>query len=926
MGVSHLLVCALVLAGAACFRPPRAPRSDQRLLVARDLPVDADAQRAGLFQKRSGEERRGRRRGRLGQQEVIDMFHQAKSLLKKGEKEQGQELLYKCLKLDASDGHSWMMLAKIEIETGNRTGARNVFTEAVKHVENVHLLQAWAVMERDEGHVDEARDLFARAAALDPGNSYVAHAWGAMEERQGDIRRAKQIYESALHTSPTPTVITSFSLLMAFHENNPEDALRLLREKAMDPFFRDRSDELYLAMAHIYENRLLKPDMASLVFEEALRRNPDGAHLRIHAAQLEMRQGNPERAEELLHEARNTESSAPYLYNTLAAFQARDGRIEEAQAMIREGIERFPFDGALLQTAGTLAHRAGDLQRARELFQEALKFRKHGSCYVAWAVVEEAWIRRKAVEKAGRKKNTAGYDKKLNEALNEDLGFADIEDDLIPQIRAAESPGSEGVAAVSAAASRATMPETMDDDLSALIAAVNSEAVDAPEVALFSAPKKRTLDDVYQAPIEFDKDWAATALEPVRRLFQEGINHDPNHGALYNAYAVMEARYGNITGARAIYSAGLAAGVKRRVVSLYHGAGNLEAANGNVEAARRLWKAGIAVGLRISLAMETTHFCYHSLGMSYLSPQQRQQPGSPTAGILAPNATAASLIFAEGLSRYPASSVLLLGAALTEVKRGDIAHARDFFRKSAAADRRHAQAWQAWAVTETRERNYEAAATLFECGIENCPSHGALYQAYGMLQLYRGDVKAARKLFATGISRDPSHVPLYQGWACLELRSKQHKRARELLLHALAQDRKHAPCWAALGELERQAGRPNDARETFRRGMSECPKSAQLYRGAARLEAEQLNFGRARRLFEEGLKRSPYDAPLVSAFAEFEASLGNIEALASLHHRALEIQEIFNADRKKEEPAGKDKTDVGRVLHEFGDSWNPLSA
>uniref|UniRef100_A0A7S1XN54 UDP-N-acetylglucosamine--peptide N-acetylglucosaminyltransferase SPINDLY n=1 Tax=Phaeomonas parva TaxID=124430 RepID=A0A7S1XN54_9STRA len=877
-----------------------------------------------------------KRKGKKSNSALIEKFHDARAALRRGEKEVGQGMLYDCLALNVQDGPSWLALAKSEIKTGNKTGARDVFREALGHTESVHLLQAWAVMERDEGNVAVARELFERAAQIEPGNSYVAHAWGLMEEQEGDVDRARELYQSALETNPTAAVVAALALLEAFHDNEPRGAIRLLQDTANDPKFRYRSEDLHLAIAHIYETVMLQPDRASEALKVAVECNPRSVRVRVFAAKLEMRRGDLHRAEALLNEARDKDVNLdPWLYNSLAMLQARDARIAEAQDTIREGIERMPFDGALLQTAGTLAHRRGDLDEAARFYKKSLRFRKHGSTYVGYAAVEEqravAQQEREAKEVAATAAALATGAAGRTEGADAAADAGDMLE-LEPKIRAAAS-GSNNVEAVAAAASEAGMAGDDDggfnyDDFSES----EDEEYASPEDEFGSSVEKlrstiggKTLDELFENPKSEHrrrKRWAAEALQPARRLFQEGLTQDPNHGALYNAYATMEARYGNVTGARAIYSAGLASGVSECQVSLYHGAGNLEAASGNVEGARRLWKAGISV-LRKARGMESAEFCYHSLGMSYLSANHQLQ-AAPNAEYVAPNATAAALVFAEGLQRYPASSQLLLGAALAEVKRNNLDRAREFFRKSAAANKRHAQAWQAWAVMETRERNHENAATLFECGIENCPDHGALYQAYGMLQLYRGDVPGARKLFAKGINRCPSHVPLYQGWACLELRSGQLERARELLLSALSQDRKHASCWAALGELESQASQPDLARKTFQRGLVECPNSGQLFRAAARLEAELLNYSRARRLFEEGLERCPYDAPLLASFAEFEASLGNVEALAKLHHRAMEIQQIAHSDQADIADDEEAPQEMKRVLAELGGNWDPL--
>lgn len=130
--------------------------------------------------------------------------------------------------------------------------------------------------------------------------------------------------------------------------------------------------------------------------------------------------------------------------------------------------------------------------------------------------------------------------------------------------------------------------------------------------------------------------------------------------------------------------------------------------------------------------------------------------------------------FARGLCLYPDDSHLLLGAALTEMRLNEVLNAnvgvvrvnarvqglfclrgkwgpllttfffvflalsprtstkvdsaRELFRRAVRADAKHAHAWQAWGVFESKQSNLRAARTLFEAGLRECPDHCALWQ------------------------------------------------------------------------------------------------------------------------------------------------------------------------------------------------------
>lgn len=139
-------------------------------------------------------------------------------------------------------------------------------------------------------------------------------------------------------------------------------------------------------------------------------------------------------------------------------------------------------------------------------------------------------------------------------------------------------------------------------------------------------------------------------------------------------------------------------------------------------------------------------------------------------------------VFTDGINRYPNNSHILLGAALTEAKLGEIDRARDLFRRAVKADRRHAHAWQAWGVMEAKDKQWATARTLYEQGLKECPDHGALWQAYGMLEVMAEQYDRARLLFQMGLEKcGRTNVQLLQAFACLEVRTGNLDEAQGLI-------------------------------------------------------------------------------------------------------------------------------------------------
>lgn len=206
----------------------------------------------------------------------------------------------------------------------------------------------------------------------------------------------------------------------------------------------------------------------------------------------------------------------------------------------------------------------------------------------------------------------------------------------------------------------------------------------------------------------------------VKGLFEEALLLDPRHGPAYNAYGNAEFQRGNIDNARDVFQRGVRAKCSD-AASLYHGYGKLELSLGNVDSARSILEKGIEEVRIKDLGTDSTH-------------RDRATHLSHTLGLMELNSNRPAVardIFQEGINRSGNSSQLLLGAALCEMKLGKEDAAGKLFERSVLSDKKHAQAWQAWGVMETRAGNFKTASTLFECGLRNAPNNGPLWHGYG---------------------------------------------------------------------------------------------------------------------------------------------------------------------------------------------------
>lgn len=384
---------------------------------------------------------------------------------------------------------------------------------------------------------------------------------------------------------------------------------------------------------------------------------------------------------------------------------------------------------------------------------------------------------------------------------------------------------------------------------------------------------------VAYAMLEFRHPESGTVdFARVRGLFEEALLLDPRHGPAYNAYGNVEYQIGNIDEARAVFERGVRADCSD-VGSLYHGYGKLELSLGNVDDARSILETGLTQVRAKDVGSDSTHrerakFLSHTLGMLELNSNR------PVIALD---------IFKDGIQRCGNSSRLLLGAALSEMRLGKDDAARALFERSVVSDKKHAQAWQAWGVMETKAGNFKTASTLFQCGIRNAPSHGALWHGYASLELKKGNIHNARVLYAAGLQKAPNHVPLYQGWALLELREGNHQDARKLIAEALTRNKKNGSGWLIAAQIEEEAGNGGLVSLILRRGIECAPNDPELYRRLGEYLVQKGHYNDAREVFEQGMDFNPLHAPLYHSLAELEARVCNVEGLSKLNQRAASL-------------------------------------
>ena len=110
-------------------------------------------------------------------------------------------------------------------------------------------------------------------------------------------------------------------------------------------------------------------------------------------------------------------------------------------------------------------------------------------------------------------------------------------------------------------------------------------------------------------------------------------------------------------------------------------------------------------------------------------------------------------------------------------------------------NKRHAPAWQAWGVLETRYSTAKIARDVFQQGIWACAQPGGgqsggrrcarLWQAWGVLEAQEGDHAAARRCFSRALDADQRNVAAVTAWTSMEAELGNFADARSIFERSL---------------------------------------------------------------------------------------------------------------------------------------------
>ena len=305
-----------------------------------------------------------------------------------------------------------------------------------------------------------------------------------------------------------------------------------------------------------------------------------------------------------------------------------------------------------------------------------------------------------------------------------------------------------------------------------------------------------------------------------------------NDGRLFNAWAKMESKSGNLFEARKILGRGM--GLYPKDYTLLQAAGNIEERLGNTRSARELYAASLAI-----------------------------EPSAP-----------ALIAYALLELRSPIDAT---------TKASNVTMVRKLFEEALLIDPKHGPAYNAFGNLERRQGNTAYARQIYENGIKaNCTDAPSVYHGLAKLHLSLGEVEEARNVLQRGLALFPALenntlVPrngnvafLAHTLAMIDLNVNNNaKHAKEVLQQGLWHCRNSPQLLLGMALCESRLGNDNGARDMFEKSLMADQTHAQAWQAFGVMEMRAGNFRSAKLLFECGLKNSPTHGALWLAYGKF---------------------------------------------------------
>ncbi|WVZ56705.1 hypothetical protein U9M48_007199 [Paspalum notatum var. saurae] len=354
--------------------------------------------------------------------------------------------------------------------------------------------------------------------------------------------------------------------------------------------------------------------------------------------------------------------------------------------------------------------------------------------------------------------------------------------------------------------------------------------------------------------------------DKARAVYERGCQATQGENPyIWQCWAVLESKGGNIRRARELFDAATVADAKH--IAGWHGWAILEIKQGNIKKARNL----LGKALKYCGGNE---YIYQTLALLEAKAERFEQ---------------ARTLFQQATQSNPKSCASWLAWAQVEMRAGNNTMARKLFEKAVQASPKNRFSWHVWALFEANEDNIDRARKLLKIGHAVNPRDPVILQSLALLEYSYSSANVARVLFRKASQIDPRHQPVWIAWGWMEWKEGNARTARALYQRALSVNSTNecaARCLQAWGVLEQRAGNYTAARRLLRSSLSINSQSEVTWMTWAALEEEQGDPVRAeeiRNLYFQQRIEVVDDASWVMGFLDIiDPALDSVKKLLNL--------------------------------------------
>jgi tetratricopeptide (TPR) repeat protein len=330
------------------------------------------------------------RQTRIGAQRASDPNDRAKLL------REAEAALRKCLDMDPEDGRAYVTLGKLMVQQRRFNEALELYEagSAATGGTNAHIWTAWAYLAGRRNNAALARRLYDAAIVASPSHAAAYHGWGLLEKFEGNVTRARDVWARGIEATvanPNPYLYQSLAVLAA-DLDRPEEARKWFRA-GTKTVRGAASHALWQAWALMEQRNKSDPEIVRALYTRGLEASPRSRYTFLSWGLWEKEQGKIEAARKLFRQGAFLNPRDAALPQAWALMEEEQNDLETARKLFRRASKADPSHLYVWQAWGCMEQRAGKLDAARELFQQGIwaappRASDTSLVFQAWAVLE----------------------------------------------------------------------------------------------------------------------------------------------------------------------------------------------------------------------------------------------------------------------------------------------------------------------------------------------------------------------------------------------------------------------------------------------------------------------------------------------------------------------------------------------------------